>query len=192
MSRHRRSPAVLCCAGSSAAPRRGPWFCSVSSVRMQMSSFGSYWYQVERKNLFWKSLSDVAAEVRFVQMNLNVNCAGLRRGGSQQHTGGLGALCWSSVCVFCNGHKASCKFLFPFLDWWGRGKGIFFFFYLLISYLWIYFGHRGMLLSKLQILPYLTNQAFDVGKIRGLFQSRCQMKMGVNAYAHESDISKQQ
>lgn len=55
------------------------------------------------------------------------------------------------------------------------------------------------LLSKIQklhllaqILPYLTNQAFDVGKIRGLFQSRCQMKMGVNAYAHESDISKQQ
>lgn len=73
----------------------------------------------------------------------------------------------------------------------GERKGDFFF-YLLISYLWIYFGHRGMLLSKLQILPYLTNQAFDVGKIRGLFQSRCQMKMGVNAYAHESDISKQQ
>lgn len=80
LSRHRQSPAVLCCAGSIAAPQRGPWFCSVSSVRMQMSSFGSYWYQVERKNLFWKSLSDVAEEVRFVQIDLNLNCAGLRRG----------------------------------------------------------------------------------------------------------------
>ena len=87
--------------------------------------------------------------------------------------------------------KRHANLYFHFLIMGGRGKGIFFF-YLLISYLWIYFGHRGMLLSKLQILPYLTNQAFDVGEIRGLFRSRCQMKMGVNAYAHESDISKQQ
>lgn len=50
-----------------------------------MSSFGSYWYQVERKNLFWKSLSDVAAEVRFVQIDLNLNCAGLRRGPGAAH-----------------------------------------------------------------------------------------------------------
>lgn len=92
--------------------------------------------------------------------------------------------------VIATKHHANGYFHFLIGEGGGRGKGIFF--YLLISYLWIYFGHRGMLLSKLQILPYLTNQAFDVGKIRGLFQSRCQMKMGVNAYAHESDISKQQ
>lgn len=40
-------------------------------------------------------------------------------------------------------------------------------YYLVISYLWIYFGPRRILLSELQILPYLTNQAFDVGEIRG-------------------------
>lgn len=92
--------------------------------------------------------------------------------------------------VIATKHHANLYFNF-LIGWGGKERG-FFFFYLLISYLWIYFGHWGMLLSKLQILPYLTNQAFDVGKIRGLFQSRCQMKMGVNAYAHESDISKQQ
>lgn len=105
------------------------------------------------------------------------------------------------LCAGCQGAAYVCfvmatkhhaNFYFHFLIGGGEERGFFFFFYLLISYLWIYFGHRGMLLSKLQILPYLTNQAFDVGKIRGLFQSRCQMKMGVNAYAHESDISKQQ
>lgn len=39
--------------------------------------------------------------------------------------------CQESVCtyIFCNSHKASCKFTFPFLDWGGvERKGDFFFF----------------------------------------------------------------
>lgn len=40
---------------------------------------------------------------------------------------------------------------------------LFIYLYFLISYLWVYFGHQGKHPSELQILPYLTNQAFDVG-----------------------------
>lgn len=45
----------------------------------------------------------------------------------------------------------------------GAPGTLFIYFYFLISYLWVYFGHQGRHLSELQILPYLTNQAFDVG-----------------------------
>lgn len=40
---------------------------------------------------------------------------------------------------------------------------LFIYLYFLISYLWVYFGHQGKRPSELQILPYLTNQVFDVG-----------------------------
>lgn len=40
---------------------------------------------------------------------------------------------------------------------------LFIYFYFLLSYLWVYFGHQGQHPRELQILPYLTNQAFDVG-----------------------------
>lgn len=44
--------------------------------------------------------------------------------------------------------------------------------------------------SGLQILPYLTNQAFDVGCDRRLPQSGCQMQMRVDTRAHGLAISK--
>lgn len=36
--------------------------CAVPAAQMQISSLGSRWYQLKRKNLFWKSLSDIAVK----------------------------------------------------------------------------------------------------------------------------------
>lgn len=53
-------------------------------------------------------------------------------------------------------------------------------------------GRWGMQLRRLQTLPYLTNQPFDVAKIRGSQHSACQTKMAAGAYVHECEISKRQ
>lgn len=51
-------------------------------------------------------------------------------------------------------------------------------------------GHRGMHLSELQILPYLTNRAFDIGCDQRLPQSDCQIRVRVAAHARDPAISK--
>ena len=43
------------------------------------------------------------------------------------------------------------------------GPGHFIYFYFLLSYLWVYSGPLGKRPSELHIVPYLTNQPFDVG-----------------------------
>lgn len=53
-------------------------------------------------------------------------------------------------------------------------------------------GRWGMQLRRLQTLPYLTNQPFDVAEIRGSQHSACQTKMAAGAYVHECEISKRQ
>lgn len=62
---------------------------------------------------------------------------------------------------------------------WVAGIILLNYFYFFISYIWWggggWSGHWGVPLSELQILPYLTNQAFDVGCDRWLLQSGCQV-----------------
>ena len=60
-------------------------------------------------------------------------------------------------------HRTSAR-CFPRVTCGGVAQVLFLiYFYFLVSYLWVCFGHQGKHLSELQILSYLTNQAFDVG-----------------------------
>ena len=77
---------------------------------------------------------------------------------------------------------------------WKKGWGGLFLFFSLFAYILFMdlLGRWGMLLHQLQTLPYLTNQPFDVAKIRGSQRSACQTKMAAGAYVHECEISKRQ